>query len=69
LPRRRHRARDLRILVEAWIEGRTSRQISDELGGVPSVANVDALLHRVRRRLRRSGRAVPRRVRSAADPR
>ncbi len=66
LPRRGSRTRDLRILRWAWLEGWSSREIEAELQGELSSPNIDALLHRVRIRLRQVGIQMPPRT---ANPR
>lgn len=53
--------RDLAILRWALIEGMSSREIAERLGGRLTPSGVDSQLCRLRQRLRRSGCTLPRR--------
>ncbi len=58
----RNARRDLRVLYLAFFEGFTSREICRRLGGGLTPSSIDSLLHRVKRRLARTGLHVPRRA-------
>jgi DNA-directed RNA polymerase specialized sigma24 family protein len=60
--RRVRRSRDLFVLGLA-LEGLSSREIADRLGGVIAPSSVDSVIHRLRRRLAKEGMALPRRAR------
>ncbi len=53
--------RDLTVLFLAYCRGLSSGEIARRLGGGLTPARVDSLMHRVRRRLARSGIEIPRR--------
>lgn len=58
----RSRERNLRVLYLAFLEGLSSREISQRVqGATPSC--VDSLVHRVRKRMARGGLAIPHRRR------
>jgi RNA polymerase sigma factor (sigma-70 family) len=60
--RRVRRSRDLFVLGLA-LEGLSSREIAERLGGVIAPSSVDSVIHRLRRRLAKEGMALPRRAR------
>jgi len=53
--------RDLEVLYLAFFEGWTSREISRRIGNGMTPSAVDSLVHRLKRRLAKSGVDVPRR--------
>lgn len=53
--------RDLEVLYLAFYEGWTSREISRRIGNGMTPSAVDSLVHRLKRRLAKSGVEVPRR--------
>lgn len=58
---RKDRARCLRVLQLALLEGWSSREIARAEGGRLAASSVDTLVHRARRRFARSGLTVPHR--------
>jgi len=62
---RHDRARVLRVLQLAFLEGWSSREIACAEGGKLAASSVDTLVHRARRRLARSGLQVPNRRQKA----
>jgi DNA-directed RNA polymerase specialized sigma24 family protein len=62
---RQDRARVLRVLQLAFLEGWSSREISRAEGGKLAASSVDTLVHRARQRLIRSGLRVPNRRQKA----
>ncbi len=57
---------ELQALAMALLEGWSSREIAHELQGALSAARVDRLVYLLRRRLRRDGIRMPRRIRVTA---
>lgn len=60
---RRQSERNFRVLLMAFLEGLTSREIARRLDGTLTPTSVDSLVYRARRRIEKSGRRLgPRRV-------
>ena len=56
----------LRVLRLALIDGYSSREIARQTGGRLSAAQIDSMIHRLRRKLVKHGIAIPRRSRCGA---